>query len=152
LCAKVVASGFGSRIMYVQQSGYDTHAAQEGAHRVLLSDLAEAVAALLGDLQAQARLDRCLVLCFSEFGRRVAENQSKGTDHGAAGPMLAFGGGLHRKLVGEAPDLSDLEQGDLRQRIDFRSVYGSVLDQWLGLNPVTVLGADFPEVPLLRGS
>jgi uncharacterized protein (DUF1501 family) len=90
------------------------------------------------------------VLCFSEFGRRVAENASQGTDHGTAGPVFLAGPRVRAGLVGDTPRLLDLENGDLKMGVDFRRVYAGVLHDWLGLPPRTALGGDFEPLPLFR--
>ena len=90
------------------------------------------------------------VLCFSEFGRRVAENGSAGTDHGTAGPVLLAGAGVRAGLVGPTPSLTDLEDGDLRVGVDFRRVYAAVLEGWLGLPAEPALGGTFRPLPLFR--
>jgi uncharacterized protein (DUF1501 family) len=90
-----------------------------------------------------------LVLAFSEFGRRVAENGSGGTDHGTAAPLLLFGGGLKGGLYGQQPSLTDLVDGDLKHSIDFRSVYATILERWLGADPAAILGAPFDRVPFI---
>jgi uncharacterized protein (DUF1501 family) len=149
LAARVLASRFGARIFHVAQGGYDTHAAQAGTHALLLADLADSLDAFLRDLEAYGLLDETLVLTFSEFGRRLAENASKGTDHGAAGPMLAFSGRVRPGIHGGPPDLADLDSGDVRSTMDFRSVYASVLEDWLAVDARAVLGGDFAKAAFL---
>ena len=87
-------------------------------------------------------------MTFSEFGRRVSENASEGTDHGAAGPMFLWGGGVNSGLVGKHPNLTDLQQGDLRHEYDFRQVYASVVKDWLGADPTALLGGSYHPLPL----
>ncbi|HET6204894.1 MAG TPA: DUF1501 domain-containing protein [Planctomycetota bacterium] len=146
--ARVLRAGFGTRLFHVSHSGFDTHAEQASAHPRLLRELAEAIAAFFADLDAQGLGGRVLLLAFSEFGRRVRENGSHGTDHGAAGPVFLVGpvkGGIH----GPAPDLRDLEEGGVRLGVDFRSVYATVLERWLGWRAEPVLGARFEPVGVL---
>src|SRR5262249_51619263 len=128
-------AGFGTRVFYTLQAGYDTHYAQLTAHANLLRELGGALKAFLDDLAASKLAERVAVLCFSEFGRTVKENGSAGTDHGTAGPVLLAGPGVRAGLVGEAPSLLDLDprHGDLRVGLDFRRVYATVLEDWLGL-------------------
>jgi uncharacterized protein (DUF1501 family) len=117
----------------------------------LLKDLGDSVKAFIADIQAQGNLSRVLVLTFSEFGRRVAENASGGTDHGAAAPMFLVGGKLKAGLLGAAPSLApaDLFQGDLKHQLDFRSVYAGVLEGWLNTPSLPVLGKAFPPFQFL---
>jgi uncharacterized protein (DUF1501 family) len=146
--ARLIKSGGGTRVFYTSQGGYDTHYAQVGYHGTLLSEFSGALKAFLDDLAAAKLADRVLVLCFSEFGRRVQENGSQGTDHGTAGPVFLAGPGVRAGLVGEAPKLLDLEDGDLKMATDFRRVYASVLEDWLVLPSKSALGAEFERLPL----
>ena len=149
LVSRLLKVGGGTRIYYVAQSGYDTHAAQNFQHAQLLREFAGALQAFLNDLKA-ARLDeRVVVLAFSEFGRRVEENGSAGTDHGAAGPVFLAGPSVRSGLIGNHPSLADLDHGDLKMAIDFRQVYATLLDQWLGIRSPQCLGADFGQLNLL---
>jgi uncharacterized protein (DUF1501 family) len=148
--ARLIKGGGGTRVYYTAQDGYDTHSVQLAQHAGLLAELSGALKAFLDDLAAARLADRVLVLCFSEFGRRVRENGSAGTDHGTAGPVILAGSGFQANLVGEAPGLLDLEDGDLRATTDFRRVYASVLDGWLGLPSRTILGGAFETLPLFR--
>jgi uncharacterized protein (DUF1501 family) len=152
--ARLIAAGAPTRVFYASQSGYDTHARQQGAHESLLRDFSHAMRAFLDDLEAQGNLDRVLVLTFSEFGRRVAENGSGGTDHGVAAPVLLFGGGVRPGFHGSAPSLApeDLTQGDLEPTVDFRSIYATVLDSWLGAPDEIILKGRFPKLDLLESS
>lgn len=149
LIAQMVAGNLPTKVYYAHIAGFDTHAAQRGAHDRLLTDLASGVEAFYRDLEAQGNADRVVVLAFSEFGRRVAENGSAGTDHGTAAPMFIFGKPIKGGLYGQHPSLTDLTDGDLRHGIDFRSVYATVLDKWLGADPAKILGAPFDRVPFI---
>ena len=117
--------------------------------KTLLGQLNGAMAAFASDLRARDQADRVLTLCFSEFGRRLKENASEGTDHGAAAPLLLIGPAVRAGLHGELPSLEDLDQGDLKYHTDFRSVYSTVLENWLQSKSRPVLGADFQPLPLL---
>ncbi|GIV14580.1 MAG: hypothetical protein KatS3mg022_0015 [Armatimonadota bacterium] len=148
--AQLIAAGIGTRVFYCSTGGFDTHAQQARTHAVLLQNVAEGLSAFWTDLQAMGKADKVLVLAFSEFGRRVAENGSAGTDHGAAAPMFAMGKSIYAGLLGEHPSLSDLQDGDLRYHIDFRSVYAAVLEDWLDADSQQVLGGRFDKVSLIR--
>lgn len=151
LVVRSLKSGAAARVYYVVQPGYDTHAVQLPGHARLLQEFSGAVAAFLGDLAAAGLADRVLLMAFSEFGRRVAENGSLGTDHGTAGPMFLAGPAVRPGLHGETPSLSDLDPGgDLEWSIDFRRVYATVLDDWLGLSSESVLSGRFAALPLLK--
>jgi uncharacterized protein (DUF1501 family) len=112
--------------------------------------LAGALRAFLDDLAAAKLADRVVVMCFSEFGRRVGENGSQGTDHGTAGPVFLAGTSIKAGLLGKAPKLLDLQEGDLKMTVDFRRVYASLLEDWLGLPRKPALGGDFDKLALFR--
>jgi uncharacterized protein (DUF1501 family) len=146
----LLKGGLGARVIYTTQPGYDTHTNQIVAHELLLSELSGALAAFLDDLITAKLDDRVNVLCFSEFGRRVTENGS-GTDHGTAGPVFVAGSQIRAGVVGATPSLLDLDiEGDLKWSIDFRRVYATLLDQWLGLPAAEALGGSFEPVRILR--
>jgi uncharacterized protein (DUF1501 family) len=148
--ARFISGGLKTRIYYLSQGGYDTHQNQLGSHERLLREFSEAMAAFLADLKAQGNDRRVTVLTFSEFGRRVKENGSQGTDHGAAAPLFLFGGPWKGGMHGQLPTLAedDLVQGDIRYHVDFRSVYATVLQKHLGTAAAPVLGRDFPVLDL----
>ncbi len=150
LVAQLIAGGLPTRVYYVHQGGYDTHANQRGTHDRLMGELSTSLAAFCKDLQQQGNFNRVAIMTFSEFGRRVAENGSRGTDHGAAGPMFLLGGAVRPGLHGVQPDLGDLDRGDLKHHTDFRAVYAAVLDQWLRVPPQPILGRDFPRPALFQ--
>ena len=150
LIGQLMKGGFAARVFYAAQSGYDTHALQGPVHGSLLSELSGALLAFLDDLGRAKLADRVTVLCFSEFGRRVAENGSAGTDHGTAAPLFLAGSGVRGGLVGSTPSLCDLENGDVKMSIDFRRVYASVLEGWLGVSSEAALGGAFEKLPLFR--
>lgn len=151
LAARLCISGFGTRLLHVAFGGFDTHARQLPVHAGLLLQLDAALDALLQDLTAHGHGERTLVLVHSEFGRRVAENASQGTDHGAAAPVFVWLGGVRGGVHGPVPDLQHLDEGDLAMTCDFRSVYTDVL-QWSGIDPVAVLGAAFPAAGLFAAT
>ena len=146
LIAQMIAGKLPTKVYYAHMTGFDTHAAQRGAHENLLTQFAEGVASFYKDLEAQGNADRVVVLAFSEFGRRVAENGSGGTDHGTAAPMFLVGKSLKGGLYGNQPSLTDLTDGDLKHAVDFRSVYATVLDRWLGADPAKILGHSFERM------
>lgn len=151
LVAKLVGGGLPTRVYYVSQGGYDTHTNQPGAQERLLKDLGDSLKAFTDDLKAQGNMERVLVMTFSEFGRRVSENASQGTDHGAASSMFVIGNRVKAGLLGEYPSLApgDLFQGDLKYKVDFRSVYASVLEQWLKTKSEPVLGRKFARLEIV---
>src|SRR5262245_34128254 len=139
LIAQMIAKGFGTRVFYVSIDGFDTHSNQGPDHARLLGSMSDAVANFFQTLGEHAK--RVALMTFSEFGRRVKENGSRGTDHGAASCM--FVAGVSGGLVGKHPKLADLDSGDLKYHTDFRSVYATLLDQWLGIDSAAVLGSKF---------
>jgi len=149
--ARLLKGGVGARVFYTSQGSYDTHVAQLPTHATLLDELSGAVTAFLDDLTAAKLAERVTVLCFSEFGRRVRENGSLGTDHGTAGPVFLAGPAVRGGLIGRGPNLADLDDGDLRVGIDFRQVYATVLEDWLGLPARVVLRGEFERLNLFRG-
>jgi uncharacterized protein (DUF1501 family) len=148
--ARMIKGGGGTRVFYTSHGSYDTHYTQLQLHASLLFELSGALKAFLDDLAAAQLAERVLVLCFSEFGRRVAENGSQGTDHGTAGPVLLAGPGVQAGLVGPTPSLLDLQDGDLKMVVDFRQVYATVLEGWLGLPSAPPVGGQFDKLPLFR--
>ncbi len=138
LASRVLVSGFGTRLIHVSLGGFDTHANQAPTHAALLAQLDRGLGALLDDLEAHRKLDSTAILVHSEFGRRVAENGSHGTDHGAAAPVFVAGGAVRAGLHGEVPNLDDLDDGDVRATTDFRSVYADLLG-FLGVEADAVL-------------
>src|SRR5579859_5325969 len=145
LVVRLIAGGLPTRVFYVSQGGYDTHVNQLNAHQRLLKDLGDSVKAFVDDLKGQGNLSRVLVMTFSEFGRRVAENANSGTDHGAAAPMFIVGEKVKAGLMGQAPSLApgDLFEGDIKYNVDFRRVYAGVLEGWLKTASAPVLGRKF---------
>jgi uncharacterized protein (DUF1501 family) len=146
--------GIGTKVFWVQTGGFDTHAGQganAGAYVNLMATVNDSIAAFYVDLSNQGLLGNTLVIVFSEFGRRISENGSAGTDHGAAGVMMAFGGAVRGGLYGTAADLRqdaanptlESNAGDVKFETDFRSVYAAVIDKWLGASSTSILGGDF---------
>src|SRR5262249_3174894 len=133
LVSALLKASCAARVYYVIQSGYDTHAGQANEHSLLLNRLSRSLKAFMDDLATNGLADQVVVLAFSEFGRRVAENDSAGTDHGAAGPVLLAGTKLATGLLGPNPDLGVLVEGDLPVAVDFRQIYATILDQWLDM-------------------
>lgn len=149
LVARLIAGGMPTRVYYVNHGGFDTHANQLNTHARLLGTFSRATEAFCRDLKKMGVADRVLTIAFSEFGRRVNENGSGGTDHGVAGPLFVFGGNTRGGLYGNYPDLDDLDRGDLKHNVDFRSVYATVLEKWLKTNPEPVLRREFPTLDFL---
>jgi uncharacterized protein (DUF1501 family) len=151
LVARLIAGGLPTRVFYVSQGGYDTHTGQRGGQDGRLRELGDAVKAFTDDLTAMGEFDRVMIMTFSEFGRRVQENGSQGTDHGAAAPMFLVGSKLKVGLLGAEPSLApaDLQDGDIKFNTDFRSVYASILQSWLQTNSVPILGKQFPTLPII---
>lgn len=145
--AQLVDAGLKTRVYYVMLDGFDTHAKQADAHAALLRILGDAVSAF--DRDASEHGHRVLTMAFSEFGRRLEENASAGTDHGAAAPMF-LAGGVRAGLVGEHPSLADLDEGDVKHHTDFRRVYAAVLEKWLSVESAPVLGGAFEPVEAIK--
>ena len=149
--AQLIDAQLSTRIYYVSLDGFDTHANQAPAQAALLNQLSASVAAFIEDLAQRGRQDRVMVLGFSEFGRRVRENASQGTDHGTAAPVFLAGGRVASGLIGAQPSLSDLDgEGDLKFHTDFRRLYASLLDGWLGCPSEKVLGQRFEPLGIVK--
>jgi uncharacterized protein (DUF1501 family) len=159
--AGAIVRGIGTKVFYVTLGGFDTHANQNpnaanGTYATLMGTLNDGLFAFYNDLRTQGLLDDTLVMSFSEFGRRVTENGSAGTDHGAAALMLVLGGRVNGGLYGTAANLAQdpsnpaLENngGDVRFETDFRAVYARIIDNWLGGNSTSLLGGDFRNAAL----
>jgi uncharacterized protein (DUF1501 family) len=147
--ARMVQADLPARVYAVRLTGFDTHARQAPAHAALLKTLGDALGAFHADLRKNGLAERVLTMTYSEFGRRVRENRSLGTDHGAAAPMLLMSGGLKGGFHGEHPSLTDLEDGDLRHGTDFRQVYATILERWLEVEARPILGQAYPPLALL---
>jgi len=149
MISKLISGGFPTRVYYAYQGGFDTHANQLGTHARVLADVAQAIGSFRNDLRDQKNSARVLILAFSEFGRRVAENGSAGTDHGAAAPVFLFGDQLKAGIHGHAPDLATLTDGDISHETDCRQVYATVLERWLGTRSEPLLGHSFQTLPVI---
>jgi uncharacterized protein (DUF1501 family) len=151
LIARLIKADVGTRIYYTIQAGYDTHLGQAGTHFGLLRELSAVLKAFLDDLATAKLAERVTVLAFSEFGRTVQENGAFGTDHGTAGPVFLAGPCIKAGIVGTMPKLLDPDpkHGDLRVEIDFRRVYATLLDGWLGCASEKILGEKFEGLPLV---
>ena len=149
LAAQIIGSGLGTRVLYVQHGSFDTHVSQKPVQDRLLGELAAGIAAFYADLAAHGNDKRTLTMTFSEFGRRVAENANRGTDHGEAAPMFVVGGNVRGGLYGTHPSLDHLENGDATFTVDFRSVYATVIEKWFARSAQSVIAGRFPTLPLL---
>ncbi|MFG0252294.1 MAG: DUF1501 domain-containing protein, partial [Phycisphaerales bacterium JB038] len=139
MVAQMISAGLSTRVYYVNLGGFDTHAAQAGTHARLLQTFGDAVRAFQKDLAARGESERVLTMTFSEFGRRVGQNGSGGTDHGTAAPMFVIGEAARAGVWGEYPSLTNLDNGDLIYTVDFRSVYAGVLEDWFRVKSEPVL-------------
>ena len=147
--AQLIQADLGTRVYFVTLGGFDTHADQLGAHTALVTELSTALRAFYNDLKGHGLSQRVLTATFSEFGRRVKENGSLGTDHGVAGPMFLIGDAVKRGIHGAHPSLTDLDQGDLKHHTDFRRVYATLLEKWLGWPAKSALGDAFKPLNLV---
>ena len=149
LAAQMIGSQLGTRVIYVTHGSFDTHTGQKATQDRLLGQFSDALSAFYADLAAHGNDGRVLTMTFSEFGRRVAENASGGTDHGEAAPLFLVGGGVKGGVYAKHPSLDDLDNGDVKYTTDFRSVYATVLERWLGAPAQGVIGGTFPSLPVL---
>ena len=144
ILAEAIVAGLGLRVGYVTLGGFDTHANQVQTHNTLMTMLAQGLSAFYTDLEKHGKADNVVVMTWSEFGRRVEENGSLGTDHGTAAPLFVLGNPVSKGIFGEPPSLSSMDSnGNLKYTVDFRSVYATVLDRWLGASSKDVLGGSF---------
>ena len=144
ILAETIVQGLGLRVGYVTLGGFDTHANQQATHDTLMKTLADGLAAFYADLEQHGKADNVVIMTWSEFGRRVEENGSLGTDHGTAAPMFILGNPVTKGIFGEPPSLSSLDSnGNLKYTIDFRTVYATILDRWLGASSHDVLGGSY---------
>lgn len=143
--ARLITADFGPRIFYTSLGGFDTHARQNTTHPNLMNELSSSVRAFFADLKQQGVADRVLLVTFSEFGRRAAENASLGTDHGAAAPLFVAGPAVRGGILGQRPDFSQLVDGDIPHGLDFRGVYATVLEDWLSIPATPILGGTFDK-------
>ncbi len=150
MIARLIQQNFGTRVFYVMKDGFDTHSGQAEDHRRLLAEVADGVNQFFTTLEQSKQAQRVVVMTFSEFGRRAEENASKGTDHGAGSCLFVAGPALSGGVVGEHPSLKDLDSGDLKYHTDFRQVYATLLDNWLGVDSNAVLGGKFEHLNFLK--
>ncbi|HKB02354.1 MAG TPA: DUF1501 domain-containing protein [Gemmataceae bacterium] len=150
LIGRLIEQGFGTRVFYVAIDGFDTHSAQAQSHQNLLQQIDQVVTNLFTRLQRTGDDQRTLFMTFSEFGRRAAENGSRGTDHGSGSCLFVAGPGVKPGPVGRHPSLTDLDEGDLRHHTDFRRVYATLLDGWLKVDSKMVLGEKFEKLDFLK--
>jgi len=149
MATQLIAADMGTQVFHASIEGFDTHANQAGLHSELLGQLSHNVGSFLDEIDAMGRGDDLIVMTYSEFGRRVHENGSVGTDHGTAAPMFLFGKGVKGGFHGEHPSLTDLEMDNLEHTTDFRSVYATVLEDWLGASSREILGEQFSKLDLI---
>ncbi len=147
--SELIQAGVNTRVYYISISGFDTHINQPGQQERLLKQYGEAVGAFMQDMKTAGRMQDVLLMTFSEFGRRVKQNASNGTDHGTASNVFLIGGTGNRKVFNPGPDLTDLDEGDLRHKVDFRSIYATLLHDWLGTDDVAILGQKFERLGLV---
>jgi uncharacterized protein (DUF1501 family) len=142
--AEAIVQGLGLRVGYVTLGGFDTHANEKITHDLLMKTLADGLSAFYADLDQHGKADNVVIMTWSEFGRRVEENGSLGTDHGTAAPMFVMGKPVSKGIFGAPPELNNLDvNGNMKYTTDFRSVYATVLDRWMGASSKTVLGGSF---------
>ena len=145
--ASLIFSDINTKVYYVSLGSFDTHVNQEAQQKRLFTELNDAVKAFTDDLKQNSRFQDVMLMTFSEFGRRVSQNASNGTDHGTANNMFFISGGLKQKgLLNELPDLSDLNEGDLKYKVDFKNVYATVLKKWLNTDDRIILGKQFDHL------
>ena len=149
LAAQIVGSKLGTKVIYVQHGSFDTHVSQVQTQNRLLGEFSDAIAAFYTDLGAHGSDGNVLTMTFSEFGRRIEENGSRGTAHGEASPLLLVGGNVKGGLYGTSPDLSKTSMGNVSFTTDFRSVYATVLERWLGKPSQKILSGSFATLPVL---
>ena len=150
LTSMVIAADLGARIFFISQGGYDTHSTQLGDHEKLLRELDQSLDAFYRDLVEHGQDQRVVIMTYSEFGRRVEDNASGGTDHGSAAPLFVLGSRVRGGFYGDPPSLTDLDpDGNLKFSIDFREVYASVLANWIDADPVPILYGNYPTLSFL---
>lgn len=142
--ASLIYSDINTKVYYVSLGSFDTHINQDAQQQRLFTEMNNAVSAFVKDLKSNNRFNDVMLFTFSEFGRRVEQNASGGTDHGTANNMFLISGGLKQKgLINPLPDLSDLQEGDLKYKVDFKNVYATVLNKWLNADDQKILGKQF---------
>ncbi|MFT5299671.1 MAG: hypothetical protein ACI87E_001890 [Mariniblastus sp.] len=148
--AQLIDSGLSTRVYYTTLDGFDTHSNQAESHQGLLGNLSNSVSAFMKQIKTQGNDDRVALFSFSEFGRRVRENASRGTDHGTAAPVFVVGSSVQQAVIGNHPSLAadDLDQGDVKFAMDYRRVYSDLLKNWVGIDPTPIVGGKFEPVGL----
>ena len=142
--SSLIMSNINTKVYYVSLGSFDTHVNQEAQQKRLFTELNDAIKAFTTDLKKNNRFDDVLLMTFSEFGRRVSQNASNGTDHGTANNMFFISGGLKQKgVLNDMPNLTDLNDGDLKHKVDFQNVYATVLNKWLGSDDKKILGKQY---------
>jgi uncharacterized protein (DUF1501 family) len=142
--ASLIFSDINTKVYYVSLGSFDTHINQDAQQQRLFTEMNDAVKAFVKDLKANNRFNDVMLFTFSEFGRRVEQNASGGTDHGTANNMFLISGGLKQKgLINELPDLSNLDEGDLKYKVDFKNVYATVLNKWLNADDKSILNKQY---------
>jgi uncharacterized protein (DUF1501 family) len=142
--SSLILSDINTKVYYVSIGSFDTHIAQENTQKRLFTEISDAVKAFTGDLKKNNRFNDVLLMTFSEFGRRVSQNASGGTDHGTANNMFFVSGGLKEKgILNEMANLADLNEGDLKYKVDFKNVYATILNRWLGADDKAILGKQY---------
>jgi uncharacterized protein (DUF1501 family) len=152
--AQLIRADFGIRIYFVELGGggiggFDNHANQRDNHAALLREMSVSIGAFMDDLKRENLISRVLLMTFSEFGRTLSENGRRGTDHGAAAPVFLVGGRVKGELYGKHPSLTDLDQDALKFQIDYRNLYATVLQSWLGLDARPILGATYEPIDVI---
>lgn len=145
--ASLIFSDINTKVYYVSHGSFDTHINQQFQQQRLFTEMNDALVSFVKDLKANGRFDDVLLMTFSEFGRRVSQNASGGTDHGTANNMFFIGGGIKQKgIINAMPDLNDLDEGDLKYKVDFKNVYATVLNNWLGANDTAILKKQYEHL------
>jgi uncharacterized protein (DUF1501 family) len=148
--AELIVGGIDTNVFYVSLGSFDTHVNQVGQQNRLLGQFSEGIEAFVSDLKRNDRFNDVLIMTFSEFGRRVKQNASNGTDHGTANNIFMMSGALAKPgIYNDSPNLNDLDEGDLKYHIDFRSLYATVLNKWLNANDEQILGNKFDYVSVI---
>ncbi|MBX9724164.1 MAG: DUF1501 domain-containing protein [Candidatus Obscuribacterales bacterium] len=148
--SQLIVGGVNCGVYTISMGGYDTHTNQQNSQLNLFKTLTSGIQALQNDLENHGVDKDVVIMTFSEFGRRTAENGGRGTDHGAAAPLFIIGSQVKGGIIGEQPSLTDLDDGDLKYKIDFRNVYASVLDKWMGADSKQILGDKFDMLDLFQ--
>lgn len=148
--SQFIRSGFTTQVYYVSHNGFDSHAGQRRKQDKLLNDYSESVYSLVRSLEKSGELDNTLIMTFSEFGRRVQENGSAGTDHGKANNLFLIGKNLRKPgIYNSAPDLLSLDEGDIKHQIDFRNVYADIISEWFGKNANEIISKRFKSLGII---